>query len=340
MPTRPTLYAWWKYGNFLAREFRFPGSVFVGLILGVGLLFSLAYRDNGPLGYGEACYAVFLMVFAQNYLKFSSNPWLQPFFFLVPIVGLGAVADSVVRLGYFIFTSKQKLPEWHRMKASAMRNHIVLCGVGKVGYRILQELLVMKEEVVAIERNADNPLVTEMIDKGVTIIIGEARLRKTLEAANVQAAKAIILATDDDLANIDSALTAREIKPEIRVVLRLFDDTLASKVAPAFKMPAISTSATAASAFICAVTERNIFQSMQLGPHRLHVADLIVSGKSRLKDRTVGDVQKEFKVNIVMHLSGERTSVNPEHGNALRPEDHLLVVAPIDDMVRLEEANR
>ena len=342
MKKRRTLYAYYRFARHLLHEFRWPLGVFFTIVLGGGLLFKMTYRE-AELTIGEACYDTFLMIFVQNPLRFPTQPnewWLKPLFFIIPITGLGAVADSVVRLGYFIFTAKQKLPEWHRMNASAMKNHIIVCGVGKVGYRILEELLALKEDVVAIERNNESPLVEEMIGRGVTIIIGECRLRKTLEEANVAHARAVILATNDDLANIDAALTAREIKPGIRVVLRMFDDTMASKVAPAFGMPAISTSSAAATAFICAVTERNIFQSIQLGAQRLHVADLIVSAGHRLVGRTVGELQRDCSVNIVMHMSNGRTEVNPSHASKLCPEDHLIVISDLGGISKLEEMNR
>ncbi|MEW5854752.1 MAG: TrkA family potassium uptake protein [Myxococcota bacterium] len=335
-----TLYAWYKYLRFLAREFRASVTVFSSLVLLGGLGLQATYHQQ-QLSYGRACYAVFCMIFFETgIVDFPSEWYLQPFFFLVPILGLGAVADSVVRLGYFVFTSKQKLPEWHIMQASTMRNHIVVCGVGKVGYRIIQDLLALKEEVVAIEKRADNELVTELMDRGFPIIIGESRLRKTLEQANVQKARAVILATDDDLANLDAALTAREINPDVRVVLRLFDDTLASKVATAFNMPAISTSSCAAPNFIAAATNRNVFHAFELAGKRLQIADLRLGPDSRLIGHTVGELQAEKEVNVVMHMRGGATDVNPSSDVVLRGDDHVIVIAPLEAISRLEAMNR
>ncbi len=343
MRKRKTAYAYARFVFFLGHEFRWPAFIFTLLVLVGGLWLKLAYHDkeNHTLGYNEACYAIYCMVFFETgNIPFPREWYLQVFFFLVPVIGLGAVADSVVRLGYFIFTAKQKLQEWHIMNASMKRNHIVVAGAGRVGYRILLELLTLKEDLVVIDRNVDTPLVEEIRDRGVTIIHGECRSRKTLELANVQHAKAIILATDDDLANIDAGLTAREIKPEIRVVLRLFDDTMANKVAPAFRMPAISTSASAATAFVAAVTERNIFQSFQMGGRQLHLADLIINARGKLAGRTVGELQKDCAANVVMHMSNGKTDVNPQHTNVFRAEDHIILITDISHLSKIEELNK
>ncbi len=334
------VYAYWRFAQHLLREFRWPLGVFTTLVLGGGLLIMLTYHKR-ELPYGEACYTIFMLVFVQPTIDFPREWYLQPLWFIIPIVGLGAIADSVVKLGYFVFAKKQKLKEWHAMHAAMMKDHIVVVGAGKVGYKIIKDLLALKEEVVAIERKMDSPLVTELLDLGVPIIEGEGRLRKTLEEANVARAKAVILATDDDLANLDAALTAREIKADVRVVLRLFDETLATKVATAFKMPAISTSATSAPAFIAAATGRSVLAAFTLdGTHTLHVADVCVEPGSPLAERSVGDIQDRFGVNVIMHKRDGTTRVNPEHGLLVQANDRMLVIATIEKIAGLEGKER
>jgi Trk K+ transport system NAD-binding subunit len=208
----------------------------------------------------------------------------------------------------------------------------VLCGLGGVGFRIAKELLDLKEPFVVIERNKECPFADEILDRNVPILFGEARNKKTLDQANVRRAKAVILATDDDLANLDGALTARELKPDVRVVLRLFDETLATKVAGSFKLPAISTSQVAAPAFVAAATGRAVMHAFQLDGQTFHVSDLRVA---RLAGRTAAQLQKEFDVSVV--LAG---SFGASSDRALETGDTLVLAAPVDRIRRVEEANR
>jgi Trk K+ transport system NAD-binding subunit len=318
----------------MLREFRWPLVVFGALVLLGGALFSRTMS----LPYGEACFGVYMLIFVQPNLKFPEHQWYnQILFFIIPIVGLGAVADSVVRLGYLIFARKRKLQEWWIMEASTYRNHIVLCGLGRVGYRIAHELLKAKEQVIAIEKDAEALFVEEMQDLDVPVLIGEARLKKNLLLANIQHAKAIILATDDDLTNLDAALTAREVKPEIRVVLRLFDETLATKVASQFRMPVISTSQVSAPAFVAAVTGRTVHQCFQLDGQTIHVADLRIF---RLPSHTIATLQKQYGVSVVLHKKAAGGAAMPEPETPIHSGDTLVVAAPIERMHKLEEANR
>jgi voltage-gated potassium channel len=322
-----------RYGAYVLHELRWPLLVILLLIFGGGTLFSLTLR----LPYGKACFGVFMLMLGEPTLDFPDVWYDQLLFFAIPIIGIGAVADSVVRLGYLIFTSKRKLQEWWIMEASSYRKHVVVAGLGRVGYRIVRELLSLREPVVVIERNRESPFVDELADSDVPILYGEVRLKKTLENANVPAARAIILATDDDLANLDGALTAREMNPEIRVVMRLFDDTLAGKVATTFKMPAISTSQVSAPAFVAAATGRAVLHSFQIDGQTMHVADFSVD---RLAARTVSALQKEFDVSVILHKSAQGSGLTPNPESAVQAGDTIVVVAPVDRIRKLEAANR
>ncbi len=339
MPKR-TLYSYWRFARYLLREFRAPLIVFWGLVLGGGLLLSRYYGSH-ELGFLEAAYGVFMLIFMESALEFPGEWYLQPLWFLMPIVGLGAVAESFVRLGYLVFARKEKLQEWHVMNASVLRDHFVVAGVGKVGARIIKDLLQLGEAVVGVDLKKEGALIDEVIDLGVPVIQGNCRLRKTLEEASVARARSLILVTDDDLANLDGALTAREIRSDVHVVLRIFDETLAKRVAGAFRMPAISIAATSAPTFIAAATGRKVLAGFSLdGSATLHVADVGVVQDGPIDGRDVGAVQAEHGVNIVLHRRGEETLVNPGHDVVLRPGDRMLVLAPIERIAGLEKPSR
>ncbi len=266
---------------------------------------------------------------------------MQPLFFLFPVLGLGAIADSVIRLAFLIFTRKQNLPEWNRMLASLCRDHFVVIGVGKVGYQVVRGLLEMRESIVAIEMAAGAPFLGELFDRGIPVIQGNARMASVLDQAGVRQARAVIVTTSDDLTNLDAAITARELNKDAKIVIRLFDETLATKVAGAFAMPTISTSQVAAPAFIAAATGRKIYQAFQLAGQEVHLTDIAICATGRLVGRTVGDLQSDKRINVVMHQStrsGE-VHVNPDAEIVLAPDDTLLVIAPMEALLTLETMN-
>jgi Trk K+ transport system NAD-binding subunit len=336
-PVRFLIYL--RFARYLLWEFRWSLGVFTVLVLGGGWILHRFY-ENGALSYARACHAVFLLIFLESSLEFPNEWYLQPLFFLLPIVGLGAIADSVVRLAYLIFTRKQNLPEWNRMLASLCRNHFIVIGVGKVGYQVIRQLLELRETVVAIEMASGSPLLGELFDKGVPVIQGNARSASVLEQAGVRKARSVIITTSDDLTNLDAAITARDLNATAKIVIRLFDETLATKVAGAFSMPTISTSQVAAPAFIAAATGRKIYQGFQLAGQYVHFTDLTICPSGRLVGWSVGELQADKRINIVMQQGSQGVNVNPDAQIVLEPGDTILVIAPMDALLTLESMNQ
>jgi Trk K+ transport system NAD-binding subunit len=328
-----------RFARYLLWEFRWPLGVFSALVVVGGLILHNCYHKQ-ELPLVHACHAVFLMIFLESSLDFPEEWYLQPLFFLFPVIGLGAVADSVVRLAYLMFTRKQNLPEWNRMLASICRNHFVVVGVGKVGYQVIKELLEMRESVVAIEMAAGAPFLSELFEKGVPVVQGNARMTSVLDQAGVRQARAVIVTTSDDLTNLDSAITARDMNPTARIVIRLFDETLAQKVAGAFSMPTISTSQVAAPAFIAAATGRKIYQGFQLAGRYVHFTDITICPTGKLVGLSVGEIQADKEINIVMHQGPTAVHLNPDTDIVFEPSDTILVIAPMAALLKLEAMNQ
>ncbi len=335
-----------RYIVFLLWEFRWNLGVWLGLIVAGGfLIYNYGTKiDGGQIcsSYVQCFHGVFLMTFFESNLSFPKESLLQSLFFLIPIVGLGAIGDSLVRLGYFIVSSKKKLPEWNRMKAALYRDHIVVVGAGKVGLRIVHGLVNKPhvEPVVVVEAQKESPFLEEIQEMGVPVITGDGRQKRILEQAGVKTARALVLATDDDLANLDSALTAREINPKITLVLRLYDETLVRKVRDDFRMPTVSIADKSAPAFIAAATGRKVYHEFELGGRRLHLIDMVVNPKGSLVGLTVGTVQAQKQVNIVMYHGQRGTHINPDHGVTLEAGDSLLVMAASKPFQELKRANQ
>ena len=110
--------------------------------------------------------------------------------------------------------------------------HVVVCGIGNVGFRVVEELLSQGEQVVAIERPAlaTSAFIATARRQGVPVVIGDATVPEVLKQARAGTARAVIAATSKELINLEIGLLAREINPKQRVVLLLVDAQLAQTV--------------------------------------------------------------------------------------------------------------
>src|SRR5207237_656367 len=70
--------------------------------------------------------------------------------------------------------------------------HVVVCGLGNVGYRCVEELAAIGERVVAIDRTNDNPFIATCRRKGIPTFVGDATVTEVLRQARADTAKAVV----------------------------------------------------------------------------------------------------------------------------------------------------
>ena len=146
-----------------------------------------------------------------------------------PLLGFGLVGEGVVRIGLLILSKDRGEKEWMMVMASTYRDHVVLCGLGHLGYRILGSSWREDADVVALEKDAAGRFLSEAKATGMPVLVRDMKEDQALVDAGVQHARAIIIATNDDMANLEVALDARRMNPKIRVIMRLFDQRMADK---------------------------------------------------------------------------------------------------------------
>jgi hypothetical protein len=132
-------------------RFRLSLTLFAAVI-GLGsLLMWLAYtfpQTGERLTYPEALYAVFSMLFFEAVVPLPHGP-LQIIFFIVPILGLSIVAEGILRFNVLLLDKNDPSGEWTVALASTYSGHIIICGLGHVGYRVVQQLLNFGQRVLA-----------------------------------------------------------------------------------------------------------------------------------------------------------------------------------------------
>jgi Trk K+ transport system NAD-binding subunit len=100
------------------------------------------------------------------------------------------------------------------------RHHYIVCGLGGLGIQIVSQLHASGYEVVAIERDPNNRFLNLARSLKVPVIQGEANLADTLQAAHVMGAAALLATTDDDITNLEIALTAKGLSAKLPVIVR------------------------------------------------------------------------------------------------------------------------
>ena len=117
---------------------------------------------------------------------------------------------------------------------------ILPCFPGRVGWRVLEYLQAAGLPTVVIDVNcsAQDPRL-----KDAQLVRGDIREAEVLEQACVRNARGVLIMTKDDLTNIGAALMVRHLNADVRIVMRLFNQNLVTRLGKAFHdIFALSTS--------------------------------------------------------------------------------------------------
>jgi len=118
------------------------------------------------------------------------------------------------------FTEELKQMQTERT-IDELSDHVIICGYGIFGRTLAAHLRADGHDVVVIERDQAE---YQRINEELLAIRGDARREDVLERANVDTAAAIVAAIDDSNANIQIAITASQLSPDLRVVVRVGDE--------------------------------------------------------------------------------------------------------------------
>jgi Trk K+ transport system NAD-binding subunit len=136
-----------------------------------------------------------------------------------------------------------------------------------VGLRVIDELAELGVPAVAVEVDAEAPLLSAVRAKAA-VVTGDARLGDTLERAGIAGARAIVAATEDDAVNFGIALAARELNPSLQAVLRLQDHGFAAKVSAVLGLGVFLGSARlAAPTYVAALLTPGVLRAFVVGDH-------------------------------------------------------------------------
>ncbi len=143
---------------------------------------------------------------------------------------------------------------------------ILVCGMGHVGFRIVELLLRLGERVVVLTKETRADWRRAVEAAGGRLVPGDARDPGRLAEAGLAEARVLLAVTDRDPVNLEIALDARRARPDLPVVVRLFDQTLAQELEATHGVRrALSVSALAAPAFAGAALGESVLASFASG---------------------------------------------------------------------------
>jgi Trk K+ transport system NAD-binding subunit len=107
---------------------------------------------------------------------------------------------------------------------------VIVCGLHGVGLRVVEQLTLIGRDVVVVDESPDPRLVRAVAALDVPHVTGSALLGETLLDAGLAGAAAVVCVEDHDLRSLESALRARQLRPDVRVVIQLDNEAVGRAV--------------------------------------------------------------------------------------------------------------
>ena len=221
------------------------------------------------------------------------------------------------------------------------RNHVVVCGLGTVGARVLEILAERGVAAVGVEHDEDAPGVQTAHRLRIPVVIGDSSNEETLRSAGVQRCQSVLALTDGDITNLESAMVVRDLNPEARITMRMFDHDLAQRVERRLGLGhSRSVSMLVAPAIAAAVANRRSQVTVPAGRRVLLLTEVTVERGSVAAGLRLGELGEPGGLLILARRDGTTWDWSPTTGKALKPGDRIAVAGTRSGLARLLLATR
>jgi Trk K+ transport system NAD-binding subunit len=211
-----------------------------------------------------------------------------------------------------------------------LNGHVIVAGLGSVGARVVGQLHDLGVDVVGIDKDPEAAAMPLAERLGIRVVIGETHREETLRAAGIGTCQAIVSVTDSDIVNLETALNARALAAQPRIVVRLYDDDLAERVQRTVSgTVSRSTSYLAAPAFAAAVLDHQVLRTIAVGRHVLLLAEVGASSVTGLVGQAIAAVHQPGKLRVIGLSRGDNAAADwsPAPEYVVAASDRLVVLA-------------
>ncbi|MFA6074288.1 MAG: potassium channel protein [Negativicutes bacterium] len=222
---------------------------------------------------------------------------------------------------------------------NGLKNHIIVCGCGRVGRNVVKRLKEEKEKFVVIE--SQEKTYKWLVSQQAIAIFGDATTDEQLKIAGIERARGIITTMSSDADNVYVALAAKSLNPNIFIVSRAERDGSEDKLRKAGADTVIFPSEMSGRQMVRSMTKpiitdllENVFFNENL---HLDMAQVKVCKNSSIVGRTIhdSDIKHRYNTIIVAIKRGEDLITNPISEEILESGDVLIVIGHRSELEEL-----
>lgn len=281
---------------------------------------SVGYMEVNPLSPHGRIFTIFLIFFGMSTLLFAISTFTA---FLVE----GDLSDIIRR---------RKMDK----RISELKGHYIVCGVGRIGMHIIDELSKTGTPLLALDSNED--ICKDLFDKKIPVIKGDATSIAVLKNANAEQAKGVFCSLPTDAENLLLILTAKGINPQLKVVAKAEDDESEEKMkkagADGVVLPEFIGGMRMASVMIRPEAVTFLDKMLKSDGDVLRVEGITIGSDTTFAGKTLkaSGVMDKKGITVVAIKKGENYIFNPSHEERLETGDALILIGRTEDIIKVK----
>lgn len=232
-------------------------------------------------------------------------------------------------------------------KINNLSNHIIICGAGRTGYRIIEQYVKTNEDFVVIESDIEKIKVLEStFGNNILILNEDATKDETLIEAGISRAKALVAVLSSDAENLFLSLSAKSLNNKISVITRALDLHSEAKLKKAGADYVISPLSIAADKIVKITAQDNINKFIdyitESGVDDLKIEFIDIPENSKLANKTLLDAKIPQKTSLIVVGIEEngKIKLNPTSTSVINPNSKLLVFGKQEQIKKLQNLIR
>jgi voltage-gated potassium channel len=258
----------------------------VGALVGITVLATvgLYYGSDPRPTLADALYMTLITITTVGFREvFPIDSVAEQIFVgLLAIAGFGTITFLFTSLTVFFlesdldYTFRRRRMEKRILK---LRDHYIICGFGRVGRNVAQELIATGRQFVAVD--SEEPQLAAQQEKMPELVYlhGDASDDDLLLSANIEGARGVFAVTGDDSRNLMIVITAKQLNPRVRIAARCHESRTIEKLRRAGADTVVSPDLTGGMRIASAMIRPHVvsfLDEMLRTEHRLRLEDIVV----------------------------------------------------------------
>jgi voltage-gated potassium channel len=314
------------------------------LVVGTAILFT-----GGTIGFMALLHeswhaALYRTIVTASLTGLDSTPhglWAE-------LLTIGVVLSGVAIFGYFAAQLFDSVAHnvfggaWREKKRQkvieGLRDHIILCGYGRVGRRAGEELRAAKVPYVVLDFSEEAlDHAREMRD---VFVDGSGAADEDLDKAGIDRARGIIVASDDDGDNLYIVLSAKARRPDLNVIARASNEEAERKLKLAGADRVVTPYTTAGRVMAQMMVKPQVasFLNAMTSAEGPSFEEILVTAACGAVGQTIGqlDVASVTGAQILAVRKANGLELSPNKDTVLEESDVIVGAGSAEEIAKLE----